>query len=739
MSNFNGTTLNAGSGGPILATSLFVNGSPAQSELMPWTALAYLASGNANDTTGVFQTVGPANGMPVSAAQAGAWSMTLLAGAALVGQFEISDGTNVLGTSAHPLVVSVNNTISLSGTSAVSMADGANATFGAEADAAAVSDTATATYMALVKRELQHLSALIAQLPAALSGAGNLKVAIEESVTTVTVSVSGTTAISGTVTANIGTTGGLALDATLTGGSSKAIARGGQKGTTNANADITHTASGLNHEALDVALYDASGNQLGTSGSPVRVDPTGTTTQPISGTLTANQGGAPWSFVGNVASGAADSGDPVKVGGVFNTALPTLTSGQRGDLQVDSSGRLIVNVGAGGGSGGTSSSFSAAFPATGTAAGASDGTNMKPLLVDASGNLKVNIVTGGGSGSNAAAGLTGSAVPADADYLGVNVGGTLRGAGGVSPTAGVYVLQVDLASLNGTALSSAIPVSIGSTVAVTQSGSWTVTANAGTGTFNNQQTNITADYDTGAGVQNLTMFGIALPGNGGAVAGGTSTNPIAVSIPNGATVNQGTPAGLTSAWTVSVTDGATTMPTGASSAHSIHTTIDNASLAVTQSGTWSLAANQSVNVAQIAGTTTSVNHGTVDAGTQRVAIAKDDGVSTHSRLSTADTNLVSVKTAAGRIRRIEAFNTGAGAAYLRIYNKASAPVIASDSALIIRRILIPGNAAGAGCFADYLEGIPFSTGLAYDITGANGDTDATALAANQVTLNIDYF
>jgi hypothetical protein len=65
------------------------------------------------------------------------------------------------------------------------------------------------------------------------------------------------------VQANAGTnlnTSALALDATLTGGTAKSIVRGGQKGTTNTNADITHTASGANHEVLDVAIYDSSGN-----------------------------------------------------------------------------------------------------------------------------------------------------------------------------------------------------------------------------------------------------------------------------------------------------------------------------------------------------------------------------------------------------------------------------------------------------------------------------------------------
>lgn len=44
---------------------------------------------------------------------------------------------------------------------------------------------------------------------------------------------------------------------------------------------------------------------------------------------------------GNVASGSADSGNPVKVGGVYNSTLPTLTTGQRGDLQLTSNGSVL--------------------------------------------------------------------------------------------------------------------------------------------------------------------------------------------------------------------------------------------------------------------------------------------------------------------------------------------------------------------------------------------------------------
>lgn len=56
-------------------------------------------------------------------------------------------------------------------------------------------------------------------------------------------------------------------------------------------------------------------------------------------------GGASASQIqGNVASGATDSGNPVKVGGVYNTTLPTLTNGQRGDLQTSARSILYVNT-----------------------------------------------------------------------------------------------------------------------------------------------------------------------------------------------------------------------------------------------------------------------------------------------------------------------------------------------------------------------------------------------------------
>jgi hypothetical protein len=185
--------------------------------------------------------------------------------------------------------------------------------------------------------------------------------------------------------------------------------------------------------------------------------------------------------LGGAGGGGGGGGSNASVGTTASAVPASATyvggnkSGNLTGLSLDASGNLNVNVAAGGGSGGTSSSFGAAFPATGTAIGASDGTNMQGLLVESSSNKNLRVALYNGA--------------TEASVTGANA------------------LKVD-----------------GS--AVTQPVSGTITANAGTGTFTNQQSNITTDYDTSAGTQTMTMFGVALPASGGAVAGGTSSNPL---------------------------------------------------------------------------------------------------------------------------------------------------------------------------------------------------------------------
>lgn len=80
-------------------------------------------------------------------------------------------------------------------------------------------------------------------------------------------------------------------------------------------------------------------------------------TQPVSGTVTANAGTGSFTVAqatasnlqaqvqGAAASGAAKAGNPVQMGGVFNTTQPTVTTGQAVEAQATARGALIVATG----------------------------------------------------------------------------------------------------------------------------------------------------------------------------------------------------------------------------------------------------------------------------------------------------------------------------------------------------------------------------------------------------------
>lgn len=89
-----------------------------------------------------------------------------------------------------------------------------------------------------------------------------------------------------------------ALDATLTGGSQKAIVRGGAKGAT-AAADVTSTANGVDHQGLDVAVQGTV-----TVSGAVAATESGTWTVQ-QGTTAGTNAGAWWTQIGDTTNGPA--------------------------------------------------------------------------------------------------------------------------------------------------------------------------------------------------------------------------------------------------------------------------------------------------------------------------------------------------------------------------------------------------------------------------------------------------
>lgn len=146
---------------------------------------------------------------------------------------------------------------------------------------------------------------------------------------------------------------------------------------------------------------------------------------------------------GNIASGAADSGNPVKSGGRYNATQPTLTDGQRGDVQLSSRGRILS------GTGGTYSAQDA-LPNSGLFGWASDDDAATAARVGVVAAMSYNGTTWDrvrGMGGNATTGDTGAKTATGNGATQTNVGNTgvqilvvLGTVTGTSPTA-VFKVQ----------------------------------------------------------------------------------------------------------------------------------------------------------------------------------------------------------------------------------------------------------------------------------------------------------
>ena len=102
--------------------------------------------------------------------------------------------------------------------------------------------------------------------------------------------------------------------------------------------------------------------------------------------------------------------------------------------------------------------------------------------------------------------------------------------------------------------------------------------------------------------------------------------------------------------------------------------------------------------------------------------------------SAATTNATSVKASAGTVFNVLCSNTGAAAAYVKFYNKATAPTVGTDVPVIT--ITVP--ASGTVLLPTSLVGIRFTTGIGLAITNLAADSDTTAVAANQVKVLTSY-
>lgn len=126
-------------------------------------------------------------------------------------------------------------------------------------------------------------------------------------------------------------------------------------------------------------------------------------------------------------------------------------------------------------------------------------------------------------------------------------------------------------------------------------------------------------------------------------------------------------------------------------------------------------------------------------GEQYVAqVARTTGGATpYTLLSAASTNATNIKASAGTLWITSVTNTNASPRYLKIFNKASAPTMGTDTP--IQNILIPGNATGAGNNPHFPPmGIALGTGISFALTTGAALLDTGAVAASEISVNLAY-
>lgn len=459
----------------------------------------------------------------------------------------------------------------------------------------------------------------------------------------------------------------------------------------------------------------------GTSSDPLRVDPTGTTAQPItdnSGSLTIDSPQLPSSL------GQANMAGSISVTIASNQSNVPTNLAQVNGATVSTAASGVQKVGIVGNAGATVDS---------TVGAGSAPTNQ--------------IVVGSIYNTSAPAPTNGQAMALQADQA-----GNVRTAPGIAlTTLSVWNSGTSLNATQNIFTNSGVPAAL---VYTTQSGG---TFSAGAVTFE-----ITYDGSTWATISadavldptSATLATQAVP-----YTLVSATNKAFLVLSKGAQ-------GLRIKLSTAITGTGTTTPNYALLAYA---PVQQTVLGAGSATIGALTANQSINVAQIAGTSTATGNGTASAGCARVTIASDNtafttnatqsgtwtvqpgntanstpwlvtptpatsgGYSISRALSANSNNATNVKGSAGQVFGWYLYNANAAVRYLKLYNKATSPTVGTDTPVMTIPIP-PGSAANV----EFGNGIPFGTGIGFGIVTGVADNDNTSVAANEIIVNLFY-
>jgi hypothetical protein len=113
--------------------------------------------------------------------------------------------------------------------------------------------------------------------------------------------------------------------------------------------------------------------------------------------------------------------------------------------------------------------------------------------------------------------------------------------------------------------------------------------------------------------------------------------------------------------------------------------------------------------------------------------ATANGLTRSRVVAAATTNATNLKASAGNIYEIDVYNEAAYDVFLKLYDKASAPTVGTDTPVWTIPI-----GTKTGFSREFSFGETFATGIAYAITKLQADSDTTAVVAGDLTGKINW-
>jgi hypothetical protein len=147
------------------------------------------------------------------------------------------------------------------------------------------------------------------------------------------------------------------------------------------------------------------------------------------------------------------------------------------------------------------------------------------------------------------------------------------------------------------------------------------------------------------------------------------------------------------------------------------------------------AANFNATVVQATGTNLHIvcDSGCGAASSISLVPQTTGGLTLSHTVAAASTNATSLKASAGQVYEVCVNSNAAYPVYHKLYNKASAPAVGTDTPVMV----IEAQAGVPACKRSE-EGFAFGTGIAWALTKGITDADATAVLISDATVEIAY-